>query len=208
MPIYGASGAERGAFLDFIEYPLNNRWWYEDQFEEIKQLKSEDEKCQRLLTIANWENPGPGSFYDDIGNPAKSPHVLDFVPGDSTTAMQVYTKPATTYWWIDQGQFRGRNSWLTTMSRINVVYEGLDPDAQYTVRIAGYGKSLLRVDDQRLEPTVNEPGFGEFKEFSVPTELHQDRKLVLSWDRPDDEGHLNWRERSRNAEVWLLKQTP
>ena len=24
---YGASGAERGCVLDFVDYPLNNRWW-------------------------------------------------------------------------------------------------------------------------------------------------------------------------------------
>ena len=29
-----------------------------------------------------WEHPGPGSFYDDVGDPAKSPHVL---VGDLTT---------------------------------------------------------------------------------------------------------------------------
>jgi hypothetical protein len=29
---------------------------------------------------------------------------------------------------------------------------------------------------------------------------------VLTWDRPADEGELNWRKRSRLAEVWLLKK--
>ena len=33
---YQASGAERGAILDFIDYPLNNRWWLEDEFKKIK----------------------------------------------------------------------------------------------------------------------------------------------------------------------------
>ena len=31
-------------------------------------------------------------------------------------------------------------------------------------------------------------------------------KLTLTWDRPLDEGHLNWRQHSRLAGVWLLKQ--
>jgi hypothetical protein len=47
---------------------------------------------------------------------------------------------------------------------------------------------------------------GEFKEFPVSKEHLADRKLVLTWDRPD-ESHLNWRQRSRLSEVWLLKRT-
>ena len=42
---YHASGAERGASLDFVDYPMNNRWWLEDEFEKVRQLGSETEKC-------------------------------------------------------------------------------------------------------------------------------------------------------------------
>ncbi|MGB5553368.1 MAG: hypothetical protein WBM83_01830, partial [Flavobacteriaceae bacterium] len=45
---YGASGGERGAILDFIDYPLNNRWWLEDEFKKISEMKSEQEKLARL----------------------------------------------------------------------------------------------------------------------------------------------------------------
>ena len=31
---------------------------------------------RRLHTLATWTRPGPGSFYDDVGNVAASPHVL------------------------------------------------------------------------------------------------------------------------------------
>ena len=33
---YYASGEERGAVLDFVDYPLNNRWWLEDEFKKIR----------------------------------------------------------------------------------------------------------------------------------------------------------------------------
>ena len=83
VPKYFASGAERGAVLDFVDYPLNNRWWLEDEFKKIRALGDESEKIQRLGVLAAWEHPGPGSFYDNIGNASKSPHVLrgdsDFV---------------------------------------------------------------------------------------------------------------------------------
>jgi hypothetical protein len=86
------------------------------------------------------------------------------------------------------------------------VYDGLDPEAEYLIRIAGYGQSLLRADGERLQPSLDRRGFGEFKEFPVPKQVTQDRTLTITWDRPGDEGHLNWRQQSRNAEIWLLKQ--
>ncbi|MDR2775678.1 MAG: hypothetical protein LBC19_13240, partial [Tannerella sp.] len=73
---YSASGAERGCILDFINYPLNNRWWLEDEFNKIKQFSSEREKSARLKIIANWTEPGEGSFYDNVSDISQSPHVI------------------------------------------------------------------------------------------------------------------------------------
>ena len=102
---------------------------------------------------------------------------------------------------------RARLSWQTTMNYPEaVVYEGLDPDASYTVRMSGYGKFLLRVDGDLLGDAGKTVEMGEVQDVRVPAGYLQDRKLVLTWDRPTDEGHLNWRQHSRLAEVWLLKQ--
>jgi hypothetical protein len=35
---YNASGEERGAILDFLDYPLNNRWWLSDEFAKIRKM--------------------------------------------------------------------------------------------------------------------------------------------------------------------------
>jgi len=48
---------------------------------------------------------------------------------------------------------------------------------------------------------------GEFKEFPVPPELLKGRRLILTWDPPVGEESLNWRDRSRLAEVWLINKT-
>ncbi len=204
VPKYSASGEERGAFLDFVDYPLNNRWWLEDEFIKVLALKNESERIQRLKVLADWENPGPGSYYDDVGNPAKSPHVKrsGFVftePGEET-------RPEATLWWWDDGRSRARLSWQVTMNYPEaVVYEGLDPAATYRVRCSGYGQFLMRIDGERVEAPNHLVTMGETLEFSVPAEHIQDRKLELTWDRPTDEGHLNWRQHSRLAEVWLIK---
>ncbi|MGA8183648.1 MAG: glycoside hydrolase family 20 zincin-like fold domain-containing protein [Terriglobia bacterium] len=203
VPKYFAIGEERGAVLDFVDYPLNNRWWLEGQFKAIRALKSEDEKNRRLLQLATWEHPGPGSFYDDLGNIAKSPHVVHCYPGNGP---ELKEHPQPTFWWWDQGKSRARLSWQVTMWPTAIVYEGVDPDAQYVVRSTGYGQALLRINGERVEPTINGIRMDEFKEFPVDSRFVKNRKLVLTWDRPVNEEKLNWRRQSRLAEVWLLKK--
>src|SRR5207245_4731188 len=73
---FGASESERGCVLDFVDYPLNNRWWLEDQFAAIRKMPTEKAKAARLDTLAHWEHPGPGSFYDALGDLSKSPHLV------------------------------------------------------------------------------------------------------------------------------------
>ena len=53
VPKYYASGAERGAFLDFVDYPLNNRWWLEDEFKKVAELTSETEKAAQEKNHVN-----------------------------------------------------------------------------------------------------------------------------------------------------------
>ena len=204
---YHASDAERGAILDFVDYPMNNRWWLEDEFKKVAALATEEARCARLSEIATWSTPPFGSYYDDIGNPANSPHVKrgEFIytePGEEA-------HPEPMFWWWDEGKSRARLSWQATMAYPEaVVYEGLDPDATYTIRCSGYGKFLLNIDGEAAydaKPQTVE--MGEVQDFVVPATHLADRKLVLTWDFPDDEGHLNWRFHSRLAEVWLLKSS-
>jgi hypothetical protein len=193
---YHASGAERGAVLDFIDNPLNNRWWLEDEFTRIRGFSNEQEKVRHLEQLAAWENPGPGSYYDSVGHIAKSPHVVRGQVEDSDPL----------FWWWDQGRSRARLSWQTTLWPKAMAYEVLDTKASYVVRSTGYGQALLRIDGARVQPSVDGREMNQYKEFIVPGEHVRDGKLVLTWDPPTGEGHLNWRQRSRLAEVWLLKR--
>jgi hypothetical protein len=63
---YQASNSQRGCILDFLDYPLNNRWWLADQFDMVGKLPDEADNADRLKEIANWENPGAGSYYVDF----------------------------------------------------------------------------------------------------------------------------------------------
>ena len=75
MERYHASGTERGVVMDFVNYPLNNRWWLEDEFSRIEKLPSDAEKLKRIDEIRNWEQPTAGSFYDSVGDVSRSPRI-------------------------------------------------------------------------------------------------------------------------------------
>lgn len=201
VPKYHAIGEERGAVLDFVDYPLNNRWWLEDEFAKIRAMSSEEEQHGRLQQIATWEDPGPGGYYDDVGNIARSPHVIRAEISDGSVR-----QPEPTFWWWDQGKSRARLSWQVTMWPVAVVYEAVDPKGAYVVRSSGFGQALLRVNGELVAPTLDGKLMGEFKEFPVPADSVKTGKLTLTWDRPQGEEHLNWRNKSRLAEVWLLKK--
>lgn len=156
-------------------------------------MRSEKEKLARLELIRTWENPGPGSYYDNISNVAASPHVTS------------RTDDAIDYAWWDNGSSRKRLSTQLFQFAPTLEYHRLDPEARYIIRVAGYGEALLKANGQRLTPAKYDKELETFKEFPLPKALIKDGHLVITFDRPD-ESHLNWRQYSKVTDVWLLKQ--
>ena len=57
MSRYKASGAERGCILDFVDYPLNSRWWLEDEFKAIGAAAVRAGKAGAARTLADLGAP-------------------------------------------------------------------------------------------------------------------------------------------------------
>ena len=193
VPKYNARGYGRGAVLDFIDYPLNNRWWLEDEFKKISQLKTEKEKLDKLEFIRTYENPDKGSFYDNISTNAYAKHVTS------------ETDDAVDYLWENDGFSRKRLSTQLYQFTPVLEYNRLDPNTDYLIRVSGRGEAFLRANGERLKPTKYEKGYEQFKEFPLPKDLIKDGKLKITFDKPDEE-HLNWRHKSRVTDIWILKQ--
>ncbi|HPO07720.1 MAG TPA: hypothetical protein PLZ55_03555 [bacterium] len=204
VPRFQGANSQRGCILDFIDRPLNNRWWLEDQFTEIRKLPNDAEKLERLELIRTWDNPGPGSYYDDLGNIEKSPHLYR---GESIeTGPPNHEAPTPTYWAWDGGFSRMRVSWLDTMGEmLGLRYENLDSNEEYVLRLTGEGEAFPNVNGKRIEPTVYGKKDGEFKIFPIPKPLTQNGTIEVTFDFPD-ESKLNWRDQSRIAEVWLVRK--
>jgi hypothetical protein len=203
MTKYYVTSWQHGAILDYVDIPLNNRWWLEDEFRKVAAMPSEADRVRHLRELAAWEHPRPGSFYDDLGNIGKSPHVI---PADTGPLDESERRAAPTFWAWDQGRSRARLSWQTTMWPVAMAYAPVDPNGVYIVRSSGYGRAVLRINGELVSPTLDGKQMGEFKEFPVVSKFLKAGKLVLTWERPDGEESLNWRQRSRLAEVWLLKK--
>ncbi|MEZ4901430.1 MAG: hypothetical protein R2822_06555 [Spirosomataceae bacterium] len=192
VPKHNAKGYERGAILDMVDYPLNNRWWLTDELKKVNALPSDEAKIACLNTISHWENPGQGSYYDDISSVAKGPRV------------KTISEDATDVAWWNDGFSRARLSSQLFQKCPELDYDNLQPNARYTLRVVGAGEALLRVDGYRLSPTIYNREPETVKEWIVPLALTQDGKIRVTFDEPE-ESHLNWRKQSKNFGCVAIK---
>jgi len=203
-PNYQASGTERGAVLDFLDFPLNNRWWLEDEMTKALALPDEPARVARLDTLARWESPGPGGFYDDLGHVGRSPRVRKArISGANPPELEDGPMPHVQ--WEDSGRSRKRLSWQVSLRwPIALVYEQIDPLARYVVRLNGNGAVRLRINGVPVTPRHDSTTLGDPKEFDVPADAVRSRRVVLTFD-DIDESDRNWRQFSRVHEAWLVK---
>ncbi|GAA5224741.1 hypothetical protein GCM10025777_53720 [Membranihabitans marinus] len=202
VPLYQARNPERSGVIEFIDRPLNNKWWIEDEFEKMAEWKEAD-KIARLKTIGSWENPGPGSFYDDIGNIYKSNHVVKITAPQNDALLELSENPGFDWW--ESGYSKARLAWMINMNWPKAMkYGGLDINAQYSIRMTGVGQIQTIADGEELKFIEERIKTGEVVEISVPKKLTADGKLTITW-KELEESHLNWRYQSRLNEVWLIK---
>ena len=194
---YHAIHPQRGCMLEFLDYPLNNRFWLEDEFHKVATLPNLATRWDALEKLRTWENPGPGSFYDNLGDIGRSPHAVRRTDR---------TGEAGSYWWYDNGMSRVRRSWLVTGSPKSLEYENLDPNAIYILRFCGNGELKPRANGEPLTASIYKTEPHSIKEFPVPQQLLKDGKLSVTFDNVRLEG-VNWRFQPRTAEVWLINET-
>jgi len=199
---YKASGSERGAVLESLYEPLNNRKWLEKEFETIINLSSSEEQLHRINTIINWESPSSGSFYDDLGNSSKQPHLMSQMewgqdPGRVFSTQEEYSKSSDARLsWVDQGQ-------TLFGTPLKMEYTGLDPSATYRLRVTYAGRfratmKLLANDNQVVHEALEQPITIGPIEFSLPEGATKRGSLKLEWQLVDGRG-------CQVAEVWLVK---
>ena len=217
---YQAIAVDRGASLDTLDFPLNNRRWLEEQFAGIRNLPAAPQQLKALEDIVQWTNPGPGGFYDDLGNIAAQPHLqrgLGFAqdPGCFQSTRVDFEEDLVVDEPDEDPGVARRLSWIDHAealydSPLQMVYAGLDPQARYKVRVLYGGDSpkrkirLVANDHTEIHPFLTKPMPFKPLEFSIAPEATQQGKLTLNWF---GEPGLGGNGRAcQVSEVWLIRQ--
>lgn len=220
VPRYKAIGVDRGASLDTLDYPLNNSRWLKERFEEIRGAGSEADRLKKIDEVLNWSNPGPGGFYDDLGNSAAQPHLVRGLPFERDPASLVSSKTgfeegddvdepdekpagALRISWIDHAE-------SLVDQPLKLRYDHLDPSAAYKIRIVYAGDSpkkkirLVANDAIEIHPFITKPFPYRPIEFDIPREATRTGILTLAWSR---ELGLGGNGRGcQVSEIWLVKK--
>ena len=209
VPRYQAIDVGRGATLDTIDQVLNNRLWLKRRFAAIRPLGTEPARLSEIDGIVNWTNPGPGGFYDDLGDPLRRPHLVRGLPYDKDPAS--FRGPMTAF---DQDP-SWRRAWCRHAGTIfgqplSLHYAGLDPDASYRVRIVYTGDMFtvrigLKANDSiEVHPPLLKPRAMTPLEFDLPHDATRDGTLKLTWLAEPNRGG-NGRG-CQVSEVWLIRR--
>jgi hypothetical protein len=212
VPLYRAIAVGRGANLDLIDAPLNDRVWMSERFAAIRALPTERERVLALDRMARWTDPGPGGFYDDLGVADAQPHLV--APPAFRDDPGPYHSGLTGFGSLPNW----RLSWMSHAEAfydgaLQMQYTGLDPAAAYTVRVVYAGdvysqnvRVRLTADDaHEVHGPIAKPSPVAPVEFSIPKAATADGALTLTWRINDGIGGAG--RGNQVAEVWLLKDT-
>jgi hypothetical protein len=208
---YRAISVGRGATLDMVDRPLNDRLWLLAQFQRIRALADENARLAEIDRLTSWTNPGPGGFYDDLGNPARQPHLVraakfedDLDPARSGTVGFGY-------------QAAWRHSWMTHAESfydapLTMRYTGLDTTARYKLRVVYAGdvysaKTRIRLRANgsiEVAPPTPKPPPTQPAEYELSPDATKSGTLTLAWTQ--DPGMGGAGRGCQVAEVWLIRE--
>jgi len=163
----------------------------------------ESDRLQQLRDIVEWTNPGPGGFYDDLGNPSCEPHLVHSRrygddPGFLAAAATFFDdRPSLRKSWWDQAM-------TVYDTPLTLRYTDLDTTAHYRVRVVYGGGPVRLLANEKWEVHPLLSRTFERVEFDIPPEATAKGVLELRWQGQPGRGG-NGRG-CQVAEVWLLKK--
>ncbi|MHC4537362.1 MAG: hypothetical protein ACYS6K_25770, partial [Planctomycetota bacterium] len=201
-----ASERSRGAFMEGIDEPLNNKSWLLVQFEEILKMTGEQTRLDAIENVINRVNPGPGGFYDNMGAFPSFERIINEVPWEEDPGTLKSPRIAFTYGLSRQVPLAWKNQACTVFETpLRLFWDHLDPEARYRIRVAYTGGGFTKIirlvanDVYKIHdfvPTQNPP----LREFDIPREATAGGKLELKWDCGDGQ------VRTQVSEIWLMKK--
>ena len=219
----------RGAYLDSIDFPLNNAQWYLEHFRRILALDSEAEKLEAIQKLLHRTDPGEGGLYIQLGSPEgfqryvvsqhtweedpaflRSPHLYYDLYG---ILMNYYGS----WGWYDA--YPIPLEWVSSArvlygTPLEVKVDGLDPSASYTLTVS-YPQFAGRRAPESIQMTLYAGDTLLHKElrrhssdlpdplytFQLPAQTYPDGTLSLRWQIQGTLSPVSV------SELWIRKKT-
>jgi hypothetical protein len=208
---YRAIAVGRGGTLDSLETPLNNAGWLRARFAQASALDNEQARLAAIDRIVRWTDPGPGGYYDDLGDPTQQPHLVRglSLAEDPQRFKSTMTGFGTGPDWRLSWMTHAESFWDTPLQ---MRYTDLDPNAQYRVRVVYAGdvfsmNTLIKLtanDKYEIHPPMRKESPIKPVEFDVPPDATRGGELTLTFSGPTGMGSAG--RGNQIAEVWLMRK--
>lgn len=192
VELYQAQYETRGANLDAIDFPLNDRLWWREQLSAVLSLPAEEERLDRIEILLGRTDATPGGFRDDFVRPhdmsrvqGQRPYAEDPGALSSPSRRFPYSKSPRN---LPLSRRGGLVTLGTRPQRLR--YDHLEAGVDYELRIAYAGLSRVRVRLETEEGAVIHALRGNQQEddwqcFDIPASAIRDGVLSLVW-RPEE----------------------
>ena len=211
----------RGNFIDFIDFPLTDAPWLLDRLSIIERSGTEAEKIKRIGEALHRDDPGPGGFYDQFGDPQSwhriVPGHLSWAedPGNLDSPHIGFGTGLKGVSWQDNPLARGfkartiPNSWVSQAMTLygvplKIHYEGLDSGSDYHIRIAYTGRfqshMKMTTESGYMIHDFIKTGVEPMYEFDLPRAAIKNGKVTIIWTCMEtDRG-------AQVSEMWLIRK--
>ena len=208
---YQGEAVERAANLDTLDTPLTDIAWLRQQLANIRTLGDAEKQVAAIRAVLCRTDPGPGGFYDELGNIANRPHL---VPGPGPWKDPEFRYgPQIGFTYPDRWGTVAPNAWKHWAgslydAAIVMRYEGLEPDRNYKVRVVYSGSGprfkigLQANDTIQIHPYIERAWPPAPQEFPIPLQATSAGSLKLSWTREPGLGGNG--TGCQLSEVWLI----
>ncbi len=210
---YQGEAVVRGANLETLDYPVTDVAWLRRQIVSIRSTAAANDQVSAIKQLLARTDPGPGGFYDELGNPANRPHLL---PGPGHVEDPEFRASALTgFSYPDRLGAQAPIAWKRWAeslfdSPLKMHYVNLDPAASYRMRVVYSGDArrvrirLMANEKYEIHPLLARPWPPQPLEFDIPPQATAEGKLELAWTREQGLGG-NGRG-CQVSEVWIIRK--
>ena len=208
---YRGEAVERGTNLETLDYPVSDAPWMLNKISEISRETDTAKQLAGIRALLRRTDPGPGGFYDDLGNVANRPHLL--LGEGAEQDPEFRATPLTGFLYPDVLGSHAPIAWKRWAESLfdaplKMRYTGLDPAAHYRLRVVYSGdqptKKMRLVANEQFEihPYALRPWPPVPQEFEIPGAATSAGELTLSWTREQGLGGSG--RGCQVSEVWLI----